>query len=97
MTNKQSEGANQETAAARRKRLVGELRKAKEKASQDDCPCKMRLVRDDDGQVTGIEAICDTPEDRSEMVVAAGEFEIVFKARVREELLPGEMPRVPRI
>ena len=95
MTNKQSEVANQETAAAQRKRLAGEFRKAKEKASQGDCSCDIRLIRNDDGQPIAIDVTCDTPEARSEMAAAINEIEITVKARAREEQ-PGEMPGVPR-
>jgi len=59
-------------------------------------PCKISLVRNDGGQPIGIEVICDTPEARSEMTAAINEFEILVKARAKEELLPGEMPGVPR-
>jgi len=56
--------------------------------------CKIDLIRNDEGRVTGVEVVCDTPEARSEMALAMSDF--VIKVRVTEELLPGETPGVSR-
>jgi len=46
--------------------------------------CEIRLLKDDDGQVTGVEVVCETPEARSAMATAINDHELVVKARARE-------------
>jgi len=46
--------------------------------------CEILLTRNDDGQVTGVEVICDTPEARAAMASAINEHDLVVKARARE-------------
>jgi len=46
--------------------------------------CEIRLLKDDDGEVTGIEVICETPEARSAMATAINDNELVVKARAKE-------------
>lgn len=46
--------------------------------------CEIRLLKDDDGQVTGVEVVCETPEARSAMATAINDNELVVKARAKE-------------
>jgi len=46
--------------------------------------CEIRLVKDDDGEVCGVEVVCETPEARSAMATAINDNELVVKARARE-------------
>jgi len=46
--------------------------------------CEIRLLKDDDGQVTGVEVVCETPEARAAMATAINDHELVVKARARE-------------
>jgi len=46
--------------------------------------CEIRLLKDDDGQVTGVEVVCETPEARTAMATAINDNEVVVKARAKE-------------
>jgi len=46
--------------------------------------CEIRMLRNDDGQVTGVEVVCETPEARAAMATAINDHELVVKARARE-------------
>jgi len=47
--------------------------------------CEIRMLRNDGGQVTGVEVVCETPEARAAMATAMSDHEIMVKVRVREE------------
>jgi len=47
--------------------------------------CEIRLIKDEDGAVTGVEVECETPEARSAMATAINKHELVVKAKAREE------------
>jgi len=56
-----------------------------QEAQNQEDTCEIRLIKGDDGQVTGVEVVCETPEIRAAMTTAITDNEIVVKARAREE------------
>jgi len=53
-------------------------------------PCEIKVVRDDTNQVTGVEVVCETPEDRSTLVAAIEAHEIVVKTRPEDKNQDGD-------
>jgi len=54
--------------------------------------CEIRMVKNDDGGVIGVEVVCETPEARAAMATAINDHELVVKARAREELQSDNKP-----
>jgi len=50
--------------------------------------CEVRTVLGSDGQVTGVEVVCDTLEARAAMATAMSDHDVVVKVRVSEEVQP---------